>query len=452
MTVLANGPVELADAPAVSSASDYLRPVWLRVAWISLALALLPIGLNAGLPFRLSLADVFLPLMLPVVLMARPLPRQSRLLGILVAWSVVVVLGWALLTATSETAPLGSMVFFWKSWIALLLAYLVIMRSRSPRAAVHRVLGLVAWSQIVLISLAYAGWLVTGRLIASATSDTGILVTGFSAGSWEYPIQLYGFGQVNVTAALLALAGPVLTYRATRARHLFAKVFWLPWIPASWWLILNSGSRGALVTAGVFVALLPLAHRKGLGRISVVNLAIALLIGVGVVANSQLILDASPKYARTLNEVGRGDAVAVSSGRDEINLLTLQDLERSPIFGTGFGDYYRFHTAADTRWVSSSPHNTYLGPFHKGGIPIGVGYLALMATCLPFRRVHTFQGTDYLILPLTVPILIGIFPVGDALTTPVLAANILTIAGAIIAARALEPDDGPHDTAPAASR
>lgn len=429
------------------------RPLWLTAAWVSLALSVLPLGFAAGLPFRLALADVFIPLMIPVVLVVRPLPRLAGLVAGLVIWSLIVVLGWALLEADSPAAPLGSLAFFWKSWFALLLAYVVIMRSPDRRKAVRRVLDFVVVGQVVLIAMAYAGWVVTGRLVTGGSTDLGADVTGFTAGTWPYPVQLYGYGQVNVTAAMLALGGPILAYKAAACSSILTRAFWVAWIPAGWWLILNSGSRGALITAGLFVAFLPLATSPAVGRISVVKLLVSVGLTLGVLTNAQLVLQASPKYARTLNEVRSGDTSGVASGRDEINALSLADIKRSPFFGTGYGDYQRFHTSADTRWSNSSPHNTFLGPFLKGGIPVGLGYLVLLGMGLPWRRPRTFPGMELLALPLVIPMLIGIFLVGDALTTPALAANILTLSGALLAARSIETDEAQESSeeSPAAS-
>lgn len=418
-------------------------PVWVNLAWLALAASLLPVGINVGLPFQVSPADVVLPLMVPVVLLGLPSPAIARLLGLLVGTSLVILLIWAVVD-DGGVAQIQSWLFFWKSWVAVLLAYGLIMRAPKPREAVRRVLNLVVIAQGGLIVLILMGWATQGALISGAVSSTGLDVTGFTAGTWSYPIALYGYGQVNATANLLTLAAPLAAYRLSLTSNVFLRVFWLSWIPVSWWLIINSGSRGSLITAGLFIACLPFASKAGLRHISVGRVFLTLATALIIISQAQLIIDASPKYARTLNELASGNTAAASSGRNELNALVIEDLSRSPVFGTAFGDFERFHTSAETIWINSSPHNAYLGPIHKMGLPLGVGYLILLWRTLPLFRVKGFVGLEFLTLPFAVPLLLGVLPVGDALTTSVLAATILTVCGCLLAARQIttspEPD------------
>lgn len=423
---------------------SHRRPLWVSLAWVALVGSLLPIGINSGLPFQLSPADVLLPLASPIVFFLLPRPATFRLLLLTALASVFIVLVWAILDDAHSIPSIQSWLFFWKSWVAALLAYGLVARSPRPVHSIHRILGFVAWSMVLLVTLALAGWVRTGQVLSSATSAGGIDVTGFSAGSWDFPISLYGYGQVNVTASLLALAGPILAYRAMCTIRVSQRIFWLAWIPASWWLVVNSGSRGAVVTAGLFVALLPLASEVHVARVSVAKLALTLGLAGIVLTQGQVILEASPKYAQTMQDLSRGDASAVTSGRAEINALSMDDIQRSPLVGTAFGDFYRFHTSMDTQWVNMSPHNTLIGPLHKMGIPLGLAYLTLVAKTLPLRRLRGLKGTEFLTLPLTLPLVVGSFLVGDALTTPVLAATIFTISGALMAGRDREPGLDDH--------
>lgn len=433
--------IERAIAPDKTEEPPPPRPFWVALAWVALVGSLLPLGFSIGLPFQVGPADVLLPAITPVVLFALPRPRIFRLYLFLTLTSLVAVLAWGVVDGSKAIDSIQSWLFFWKSWMAAFLAYGLIMRSRDRTRSVHRVLGFVTLGLMTMIIMTLAGWALTGTLVTGTQVGSGILVTGFSAGAWDLPIQLYGHGQVNVSASFLALGGPVFAYRATRAHSVFAKFFWILWIPVSWWLIINSGSRGALVTAGLFMALLFLASERGLAGISVGKLTLTIALSFLVLSQSQLILDASPKYSRTIAELQAGNTETVTSGRDEINALSVEDILRSPLVGTAFGDFGRFHTAADTPWVSSSPHNTFLGAVHKLGIPLGVGYLLLMARTMPLRRPTGFRGTEFFGPAMVVPLAVGTFTVGDALTTPILAASILTISGAVMAARDIEAAD-----------
>lgn len=411
-------------------------PLWVPAAWIFLAVALLPLGIDVGLPFQVSPADALLPLIAPVVLFGLPRPKIFRLLFALVAGSLVIVLGWGLIDNSGGITEIQSWLFFWKSWVALLLAYGLATRSDNPPRAAARLIDFAVLAQLVTISMVLAGWITQGSL--TARSGTGGL--GFTAGLWSYPVQLYGYGQVNVTASLLALAGPLFAYRASRSPNIFVKLFWVSWIATSWWIIINSGSRGALVTAGLFLALLPLASSRKSGRISVGKAAFSLTLAAIIVTQAQVIIDASPKYAQTLDHLASGDTASAASGRTQINALAIEDITRSPVFGTAFGDFARFHTEADTNWVNSSPHNAYLGPIHKMGIPLGLGYLVLLWLSLPLRGNRDKKGFEYLGPPFALSVALGILPVGDGLTTPVLAATILTICGALLALEQTDRD------------
>lgn len=408
------------------------RPVP-RLIHFALIASFLPIGIGVGLPFELSPADVLLPLCLPYALTTRPLPRVGVLLGWISLWSLLIVLGWGLFTDTSVLAQIGTWAFFYKSWIALILAYAVVRRSSDPRDSFNWIIKALGTVQVITMLMLLAGWGVTGHLVTGSLTDNGLNVTGFTAGIWEYPVRIYGFGQVNATANLMTLAGPIMAYLAAESKLPIVRLFWLAWIPISWWLILNSGSRGALITAGLFVAALPLAPGAKIGSISVPKLLLALVIGVGVISQAPMIVDTSPKYAKTLQEFNSGNASETASGRTQLNELTIDDVKRSPLVGTAFGDYQRFHSSQNSEWVNSSPHNTYAGPFLKGGIPVGVAYLILLLRILPWRRVRRVPGSGYLALPICIMLIVGVFPVGDALTTPVLAASILGLCGALLA-------------------
>lgn len=424
------------------------RPLWTPIAWCILAGSLLPLGANAGLPFQVSPADVLLPLAIPLVVFALPRPKTFGLYMFLTLTTLAVILGWGIVTGDEGISEIQSWLFFWKSWIACFLAYGLIMSSRDPRRAVDRVLGLVSLGLIVLTAMAALGWFLEGQLVSGTQNNTGGGVTGFTAGSWAYPVKLYGYGQVNVTATLMALAAPVFAYRAMRTRAIFVRLLWLACIPVPVWLVINSGSRGAVVTVGLFFALLFLAARRSVSAISLPKLFVTLALSLLVISQAQAILDASPKYSRTITQLSEGETGAVTSGRDQINALSLDDIARSPIVGSAFGDFERFHTFADTPWVNSSPHNTYLGAVQKMGIPLGLGYFILMLRTLPRERPRGFPGTELLCLTFTIPVAIGAFPVGDALTTPVLAATILTVSGALMAILEIEKRDAEADEEP----
>lgn len=402
------------------------------LVWGALLASLLPIGIEVGLPFQLSPADVLMPLLVPFALRGLRAPITKFLVGV-VAWSVIVVLLWSLYDSSPAVPPLQTLVFFWKPWVALLVAYRLVREAPDLHRSAHRVLTLLAWAQVGLIGLITAGFLVTGDVTREGLTDSGLGVTGYTAGIWELPIGLYGFGQVNVTACLLAVGVPIIVAHAMARTGIFRRVFWLSFIPVSWWFVITSGSRTSFITSLIFVVLLFLNRRSAAKELSIGKVVLSIALITVAMTQADRLLEASPKYRETITSVTQGDSSSVASGRDELGELVIADVRRSPLFGSGYGDFHRFHSDDGSPWVDSSPHNTYLAPFLKGGIPVGIAYLVLLLRSLPFNRLSLVRGTEWLSLPYTLALTVGLFPFIDALTTPVLAGTILTTCGMLMA-------------------
>lgn len=393
----------------------------------------LPFGFNLGFPFEVSPADVVAILLFPYVAIGITQTPLFRWFALIVLASFVVIVAWALWSGTSAQGPLLSMAFFFKPWVFFFAAYKYVASSPSWQLSALFLLRIAAWAQVVLLGVIYLAWLDTGFLTVEARTELGLGTTSFTGGVWGRALELYGYGQVNVTAGLLSLSIPLFLHRASQCRA-FMKLFWCALVPAVWIVILQSGSRGAIVACVTFLVVALVSRGSSSGTMSYLQrLVVAIVLALIFATQGAAILALSPKYSKTVQAIREGQAADVASGRDRLAWLMLSDLKRSPVVGTGFGDFQRFHTAKDTMWVESSPHNTYLGAVHKMGVPIGLSYLLLLLRSVPLYVRSSLRGGSSLGRPLALSVAIGLLPFMDALTTPVLGGFILLLFGVMSA-------------------
>lgn len=199
------------------------------------------------------------------------------------------------------------------------------------------------------------------------------------------------FGEVNQTAAIIAMMVPIAVAWSVRMRGLWRVV-----LASSAAVMLGSmlltGSRGGILAALVAVTPLLLAlHREG--RLSQRLLLLIALPVVGVVAWSVL-PDASRLMVTERFLSLRGamdDATRTSAGRIFLWQIALKLWPEKPIFGFGWGYYQSL--------VGNPTHNEYLMYLVDSGIVGAVLYLMVWASVLLLvRRARQTLGGDALIL------------------------------------------------------
>lgn len=389
--------------------------------------AALPLNFESGAGFSLSPADFAAALLLPYVLASRHKSPDAALILTGIFLSVVGLLIFALVSP--GLYPVLTAAFFWKSWIFYLAAYKWVISSRDMQAQIMKLLkgvGLALWAALAMTVVA---WQLTGSLVRYSTRPDGTVVLGYSAGTWERSIQLYGYGQVNNTGALFVVGMAIFLVLTLTGRG-GTRVMGVTGIVMSMAVIAPSGSRGSLVAA-LLLIVVAFASRFFQGRrVSAGTvLALGMLVAVTAIFVPQVIAD-TPKYLATLDALtSPSDQTDLTHGRGDLIGLMWEDFKRSPVVGTGFGDFARFRPNASEHLVNSSPHNTYIGPFHKGGVLVGVVYIALLIRALPLRRSWVPDFVQPLKWPLVAALALALFLVTDALTTSVLAAVTLTVLG-----------------------
>lgn len=395
---------------------------------ILLCSAALPIEINAGTTFSLAPADFVAALLLPYVLLSRHKSPDGKLVLAGIYLSGIGILIFAL--SSPNLYPVLTAAFFWKSWIIYLAAYKWVVSAHDLHAQVMKLLkgvGVAIWIALTMTTMA---WLQSGMLIRYSTRPDGTTVLGYTAGTWDQPIQLYGWGQVNNTGALFVVGLAIFVTLTIGGRGM-TRLLGASGTAMAMVVIAPSGSRGSLVAALLFIAA-AFATRFFQGRNVSVGaiVALGLIVAVTAVMLPQVIAE-TPKYLATLDALTSPNSTRdVTHGRGDLVGLMIEDIRRSPILGTAFGDFARFRPNAPADLVSASPHNTYLGPFHKGGLLIGLVYSALVIRALPLRKGALPASLLPLKWPLVISLMLGLFLVTDVFTTSVVAAVTLTVLGA----------------------
>ena len=414
------------------STSHRLAAVLILASLVPLGFDLVGLTLGFGrveLPTQMSPADVCMPALALYLFHHGDRTPRLRFFGGLFFGAVLVVLITSLIYQAPILAPIQSLLYYFKPWIGFFAAYKLVVSAPNPVAFAQWLLGWVARAELFLVGLILSGFIYAGRLMETGSTASGTGVVGFTAGTWNLPIQIYGYGQVNSTGALLFMATPIFAYRASCTKGV-VQAGWLCLLPITWLMLVFSGSRGALLClavyglAWIFVKSDTTSTLGPLRKLAAGAAVLMLFFGSG-----GSLLGASPKYEATLNVLASGSFTEATSGRDQLARIMLDDIYRSPVVGTAFGDFNRFHPSSSFLWRNSSPHNTYLGALHKGGFLVGLGFLALIIFSLPWSRQNVFPGAAALQTPLAVALAVGLYPVLDALTTPVLATTILVVAG-----------------------
>lgn len=402
---------------------------------ILLGVAALPVAIDGPVSFPLAPADAVAALLVPYVLSSRRKPPESKIILAGLFLSAVGILIFAL--DSSGLYSVATAAYFWKSWIFYVAAFQWVSQFRDKERVTLKLVtgvGAAIWVAVIVTLIA---WQQSGALTRYGTHESGGVVLGYSAGFWDNPVKLYGFGQVNNTGALFAI-GLAIFITLTLSGRGAVRVIGVTGTVGAMLVIAPSGSRGSLLAALAIIGVAFMAKLLSGRKLSVGALAALALIVGATVSFLPEILAASPKYLRTLHVLASPMANAdVTSGRGDLAGIMVRDVLRSPIIGTGFGDFARFHPSS-SELQGAAPHNTYIGPFHKGGILVGVLYLGLMFRVLPLRRGSLPVSLFPLQWPLALSLVGVLFLVTDVFTTSVVAATTLVILGAL---RACELDD-----------
>lgn len=396
-----------------------------------IALCVLPIGLDVGLPFQIGFADIGALILVPYLLSAGPRSSLFQLYVVLGFLSVCLVLTVSIRSGNPVLPPLQSLAYYVKPWLIFFAAARIVLASPSPYQLALRLFRVFAWAEVFLLALIIAGLGYEGSLVASGETVAGVSTVSFTAGTWDLPLKLYGYGQVNTIAALVFLATPLFLHRSSVSSGI-SRLAWLSAVPLSWSILALAGSRGALLAVAIFSLLSLLSRRAPRGGAAGLAQILAITVSIVCIASfSGALIELSPKYGTTLEYVRDGRFADATSGRADLNSIMMEDIRTSPLSGTAFYDFSRFHSAG-FQWLESSPHNQYLGALHKGGLIIGVGFLYLIVRATPWRRLAGgAQELEWLTTPLAVALAVALLPVMDPLTSPVLAALILSIYGVI---------------------
>jgi hypothetical protein len=398
-----------------------------RTIAVFLVVATVPIEIGRFRGAPLAPADVVTPL-LAAALLYRGIPRRTWFGWWMLATAlglVVVLLGLQFTPRTPVTAPLLSLVYYAKPWVVFLAA-IVIARDLKPELSDRVLTGIAAVLSATTLWI-YVEGVRAGSLVVTSIRATST-VTGFTAGARVGDPVLFGAGQVNTTAALLFALTPVVLTLLDRRRDA-RRYLWLLPMCTSWVIIVRSGSRSALAALAVYllVAVFIWLRRTGptVARRDLLRIAVAVtLLPLAVWGIATVVPSASPKYVLSAQALAAGDISTLSSGRTDMTGVMLADVARSPVVGTAFQDFSRFHAGGPLE--ASSPHNQYVGALHKGGILAGVPFLVLIAAAFPYRRN---RARRFLGLPLGVAAYGVLLIVLDPFTSPVLAAVLLSLFG-----------------------
>ncbi len=223
-------------------------------------------------------------------------------------------------------------------------------------------------------------FLMASLLVVIFRPDIGIETGWLLEGDWRgIAGQKNGLGVIASLAFVAALSLPVVR-RATRGRMALAWCTRLSMIALSAVCLVNSGSRGALVTAAfglslVFVAKAPRALQR-------IGLVVVLVLAVPAVVSILTTLDIDADLIDVLG------TTIDSNGRMTLWSYGLEQMAGRELFGFGVGGFWtpaRVTAFKDIHgWVLDNFHNGYVTILVEGGVVgilllvLAVGFLLLI--------------------------------------------------------------------------
>lgn len=387
--------------------------------WL-VVLACIPVGYRIG-GIEFSMMDVCIPpLCLWVLLswdtivahLAKATEFLKRtvlvLLAALVAWAVVGIFAPHLsVFSTGLTAG-----YFLRSNIFVLPAVVVIGLSpeRNYRFFLTAIAAIVAIFTIPMLRL---GSSVRREFFSDVVDGIVVQMNGSFLG-----LPLFGLGQVNTFAVLVAIGACAAFLCGIDSRSsVLVRSISIAVAFASSVVCLQSGSRSGVLVLAAFgtLTLRRLAKRPSH---FVLTIGFFFLGTLAVLSPSTLGLPSltSERLQERLSVSQLSNIDAFSSGRSHIYARVMSDLFRSPIVGTGFGDFDLFHS---TETLLDSPHNQWLGAFHKMGLLGGIPYVLLIWWLL--KAIPSSSIKDAVLAGLASTLVL------DSLTVPVVAPSLLVL-------------------------
>jgi O-antigen ligase len=209
-----------------------------------------------------------------------------------------------------------------------------------------------------------------------------------------------GFGHVLTIAALLLFSN--ILFASTK------RVRWVVLLATMLLVILETRARTALIAtvAAAFLGVMSTSFRWSRRKRGTLGVALALVMGIVVIAAIQNIDDLSALVGRN----------ATFTGRTEIWSLTVESIERRPIVGYGYSAFWQVSEESARidsilGWKVPYAHNVYLDIALQTGV-LGIG-LFLFVCILTLNRAIVYlrlrRGVEamWLIASLSVCLLYG---------------------------------------------
>lgn len=207
-------------------------------------------------------------------------------------------------------------------------------------------------------------------------------------------------------------------------------------------LVLGSGSRQAAFGLILSCLCCFFAGRMTAKRVLLVFFySIASVIAAAVIVSffSGYFVELFAKLLIMLDNISSGNWDGVSSGRLGLYMIIVEDLIKSPIFGTGFAGYGLFDSELgyfdnDVSTSGYTPHNQYLGAIWKMGGLAGVFYIAFLWSIVrPFFKtpqIDDYQRRFHIAMMILIVPFFTVFNVfQDGLSSPSTGPLILLIVG-----------------------
>jgi O-antigen ligase len=187
-----------------------------------------------------------------------------------------------------------------------------------------------------------------------------------------YGFAVFGFYGVNSLAAYIAMCTFFSIFALRFKGDLVPRVSMAFIVFCGIFLTISSLSREAIV--GLFVMFLSYAIFNKFGLRFLFAVALAFVVVLPVIFDSQIF---EAKVVQVLDGFDSGDFDKISSGRLSLYMAAFQDFYDNPLRGTGFRGFSRNNILLDQfdDVAGLSPHNTYITPFWKGGVFVGLFYI-----------------------------------------------------------------------------
>lgn len=368
-----------------------------------------------------TVSDLLTPLLILAMATTSSLDfvtRRDMTRSAIVLWFALTTWGLALIfhAHLDGFASFLALAVFLKSFAIIAPVITLVRRFNLTKESVLLAL---SWSGFVVVLPIYAG-------LGSARAryfDEQLGTYFVSIDSSYIGLDLFASGQVNLFSYWLgvgACAGFIYWSNGEGSSAMRRATLGVSLAIAL--ILVQTGSRTGLMLLAAF-AILEIAVRRRsavstAGMLMTISIAVVLISWPTLFGFTDLISE-RVKNRLAFSEVGNIDRF--SSGRAQFVNEMLLDIARSPIFGTGFSDFELFPRTQKL----GSPHNQWIGAFHKMGILGGCVYMRAVFQLAFGARVHSrAPSVRNLIVACFVTALVL-----DSLTAPVTAIQIALLMG-----------------------